>query len=479
MPEAANPDTQKPNKNSRVLYKLVNLSQVEKQTKFSYLNLDLDVFQLASKEAWEELASLARQGRGNALIALTRLKGAGRMAQQIPFDITDLRKVISAAEYRNGLEAYMSNSDVDISIIDRYLDKANYKKIVNLPEELINNNIHEQGAYAIATGFTGYWAGLFAEFNLECKKDNLINLNQITDLETLMDFISGQNKFLWSLILMFKEMLANWTPGRIHKESMSILLLLEEQLVWLPACAAKIYLTLEKARRENKTKAIHALARMDLDVGILARRWAFVAATALYAAHIGNLSENDKTFKDVRKNSQKLPLKTKIPYGEKVTVQDLAEKGWVYHGKLIQVSGVVSNMGVSRQGGVYRTEFTLSDITGSYQVQSTAVYENLAHHGMIDGSNVYINGTWEMASKLVDHPIIKIDRLTLSKYKKESWLDYMVTEVRPWFDLYPNSHNIVWSIRPEKKDGEIAKESKKTGAGEIEFNKTFLYKGVK
>ena len=479
MPDVVIPDTPRPKKISRIQAKMLNLNSLEHQAKYRYLKMDLNVFQLACKESWKELASLARQGRGDALITLTHLKGASRMASKTYFEPVDFRKVISNPEYRKGLENFMAKSGDDITGIERYLDKADYKKTANMPKDLVSYNLHEQGSYAIAEGFQGYWAGFFAEFNLECKKGNTIRLKKFDDLETIMNFISGQNKFLWKLLLLFKEMFANWSPGKIHQKSMSILLLLEEQFVWLPAYAAKIYLTLEKARQEGKTKTIHALSRMDLDIGILTRRWAFVAATALYASYIGILSEDDKVFKDVRKNSQNLPGKSKIPYGEKVTLQALMEKGWGFNGKLVQVTGVVSNIGVSRKGGVYRTEFTLSDLTGEHQVQALAVYENLAHHGMINGSNVNINGIWEMASKLVEYPMIKINRVSLSKYKKESWLDYMTNVVRPWFDLYPNSHNLVWSVRPENKEGEIAKESNKTGAGEIEFNKAFLYKGGK
>jgi len=479
MPDDVNTDTPRPKKTSRIQAKMLDLSSVEHQAKSRYLNMDLNVFKLACEESWEELASAARQGRGDALIALTRLKGASRMAPKTYSETADLRKVLSDPEYRKGLENFMAKSGEDISSIERYLDKADYKKTASMPKDLVNSNLHEQGSYAIATGFTGYWAGFFAEFNLECKKGNAVRLNKFEDLETMMNFISGQNEFLWALLLLFKEMFADWPPGKIHQKSMSTLLLLEEQFVWLPAYAAKIYLTLEKAKQEGKAKAVHALSRMDLDIGILARRWALVSAVALYAAYIGTLSEDDKVYKDVRKNSQKLPAKSVIPHGEKVTLQALTEKGWGLHGKLVQVTGVVSNIGVSRKGGVYRTEFTLSDLTGEHQVQALAVYLNLAHRGMLDGCNVSINGTWEMASKLVDYPMIKINRVSLSNHKKESWLDYMATVVRPWFDLYPNSHNLIWSVRPENKEGEIAKESNKTGAGEIEFNKAFLYKGGK
>lgn len=478
MSDVVKPNSPDLGERGRALRKMLNLSKVEQDTKFRYLKMDVQVIKLTNSESWEELASLARQGRGNALTTLARLKGMSKMAPQMPFERIDFRKLFSDPEFRAGLEELMTESGKDISSIDRYLDKANYNKIAAYPKMMIDNTLSEQGAYAVATGFTGYWAGFFAEFNLACQKRKLVSLKE-SDVETISDFLSGQSETLESFLFQLKEMLAELTPDDIYKKSMNILLELEECLVWLPAFAAKVYLALERAVQKQDTNLIGLLAEMDLTMGAFIRRWALVTATALYAAHMGTLHEEDKTFKDIKKNSQKLPMESLIPYGEEVTVQELAENGWRHNSKLIRVSGFVSDIKISRAGNIYRTEFTLSDSTAPYHVQALSVYTNLPHRGMIGGSYVNLNGTWEMTSKIADHPIVKIDRVTLSKYKKESWLDYMTTIIRPWFDLYPNSHNLVWSVRPEKKGGEAAKESTETGAGELRINRFYLHKGGK
>ena len=52
----------------------------------------------------------------------------------------------------------------------------------------------------------------------------------------------------------------------------------------------------------------------------------------------------------------------------------------------------------------------------------------------------------------MDSPALQVDRISLSTLSKQSWFDNMIVEVRPWFDFYPNSHNVYWSIRPEQKN---------------------------
>jgi len=478
MPSVATANAQGTKNKSSALRKMVELHQVEVQAKSSYLHFNAKVGEQAVNESWAELASVAKEGRGNALITLARLKGMSKAALQMPYEVAELRSLLQNHSFRQNLEGFMTVIGKDISVIDKNIDKTTNNEIIKTLNLLTNYTLCKRGSFAIASGFTGYWAGFFAEFNLECQKSNLIRLD-VDSINAIADFLSRQNKALMLLLLQTKETLEKGGPDDIYKHSISILFELEEQLFWLPSYAAKIYLTLKKAKQMEIISLIDVLAKLDLNIGILVRNWALVTAIALYTAHIGILHEDAKEFKELKKNSEKLPVKSKIPYGEAVTIQELLEKGWHYNSKLVCVSGFVSDIKISRAGNLYRTEFTLSDITDSYCVQALAVYENLPHHGLIGDSYVKLNGLWEMTSKIADHPIIKIDRVTLSKYKKESWLDYMTSAVRPWFDYFPGSHNLSWSVRPEIKEGERAKVSNKTGAGELEFKKAYIYKGGK
>ena len=477
MPSVATANAKGTKNKSRILRRMLNLSQVEQQAKFNYITMDLMMFEHAYNESWTDLASQAKQGRGYALTTLARLKGMSKITQKMPDEASDMRKTLSDPQFREALEEFITASGKDSSSIDRYLDKGNLKIIANGPQALIHRTLNEQGAYAIATGFKGYWAGFFAEFNLACQKGDMVRFYTNDDFAAIEDFVAEQDDALWTYLDQIKELLSEQTPDIIHKECMAILLELEGYLVWLPNLAAKIYLALDQALLDKDANLISELVVMDSNIGILARSWAFTTAVALYAAQTSTLHEEDKAFKDLKKKSQNLPFESKVPYGEITTLHELVENGQAYHSKMVEVSGFVRNIKVSRAGGVYRTEFTLTDIEGAHQVQVIAVYENLAHQGMIDSSYAHLSGTWDMDSKLAKYPIIQVSRLTLSTYNKESWLDYMTTAVRPWFDLYPNSHNLVWSVRPECKGGIAADESTKTGAGEIYFNKTFRYKG--
>jgi len=480
MPSVATANAQgTKNKSNAVIRRLLRLAQVESQAVLYYLDMDVQVKALTNGESWAELEALAKQGRGNALTTLARLKGMGKMDLLFPAEMADYRKTFSDPAFRQGLEAYMTEAGEDITAIDRYLDKSNFNKVSKFRKTMTNNALGKQGAYAVATGFLGYWAGFIAEFNLACQKDGFFYLYTEDEYEAIMDFLSGKSLALESILSRCKELLAEHTSDEIYEESIAILLELEEQLVWLPTMAARVYQALDRAMQAQQSELLPVLADIDLRLGALARRWALVSAVVLYAAYMGTLPEDDKALKDIRKNSQKLPMESLIPYGETVTVQELAERGWANHSKLVQVTGFVRNISVSRAGSVYRTEFSLAGFDGVHQVQAIAVYENLAHQGMIGDSVVKLNAIWEMQSKLAKYPILKINRVTLSTYKKASWTDYITTVVRPWFDLYPNSHNLIWSVRPEVKEGELADESVKTGAGEIAFGKSFVYKGGK
>jgi len=461
-----------------VLQKTLDLQQAEERTRMRYLEMRIKMYNATSKESWAELDSLAREGRGIATITLARLKGVSELLSQIPTELDDLRKQLKQKPFREQLEAHMKASGKDVSMIDRYLDSKTYKRIEKLPRALIEENHCEQGSYAVAAGFIGYWAGFMAEFNLECQKGNAFSVGE-NDLSELNAFLSEKNKIFGSYLKSLHKTLSEGSSDDIYQLSTKTLRELEEHFVWLPITAARVFLTLKAATKDKRTDLIGKLAPLDLKLGILARRWAMIAAIMLYSTYVGTLSEGAKELTDMIKNAQKLPFKSKIPYGEKTTIKELVERGWHYNNKLVRVKGIVKNVKVSRAGGIYRTEFTLCNTHKTKSVQVISIYTNLAHHGMIGSGCVSINGVYEMTSKVADYPFIKLNRVTLSQFKKESWLDYMVVAIRPWFDVYPNSHNLVWSIRPEVKGGVIAKESNKTGAGEIIFNKIYLYKGGK
>ncbi len=434
-------------------------------------------------EDWEELISLTAEMRGKALMAMASLRGMSEFISQRPsmcapktleLMISKVEDKLKDPKLREEVEKLLADTGKPSSLIEKVLNyQVKQEEKPNMLEITNNQILPERLKYVVAIGYTGYWGGFHAAFNrhIQSHKTQSFSKNEVNYLSKLVS--KQKNDFNKKFLQLFAS-LGTGSREEIYINATRILLEQEEIIPWLARLTAVICSPVQETLKQDKVDP--KLALVDLEMGKTARLWVLLTVASFYVAHIAVLPSGHKELEWAIKAARNLPFESRVPDAKNVTIGELAKRGVEYNEKFVEVHGFVRNLKAFRtRDGKLLTVLTIYEKAKGEEIKAVSIYEHLGHKGLIDTSYVVLSGIWKEKSNIADEPILQIDRIELSKLKKLSWMDYIVEAVRPWFDFYPNSHNIGWSIRPETK-GKESKASTLTGAGEIEFMRPFMYK---
>lgn len=474
-------------KKQQVFLKICSADQfkVEADIAIESMKLQGDAAKLVENEDWTGLIKLTGSMRGKALNAISRLKGLAKVSEQMlavscqtdtenEQFVTNLTEKLQNAKTSSEVEKALMDLGKSQSFLNDFLElaKKERKPVSVIQEHLLIDSLSTRLKYAIAIGYTGYWGGFFAAYNLNMKSyiPKRFRRSEVRQIAKQVAQLQALNE---DTLTELYAVLVNGSQQDIHDKGLNILHKQEESLEWIARLVAVVSASTQAALKGKYNKMALDLGEVDLALGQAVRTWMLLTTASLYYARIGVLAETHKDVNAERKNAKKLAFDSKISNGKDVTISSLAQKGQDYHDKLVEVKGFVRNLHAIRtRDGKLLTLFTIYKPGRKETIEAAAIFEHLGHRGLINSAYVNVVGTWKQTSNISDNPTLQIERIQLSELKKQSWMDYVATAVRPWFDFYPNSHHVSWSIRPEHK-GKNGMKSALTGAGEILFIRPF------
>jgi hypothetical protein len=218
---------------------------------------------------------------------------------------------------------------------------------------------------------------------------------------------------------------------------------------------------------------IKKMGRVDILAGKMARSWALLNVFALYVSYLALLPTRDSTFQQVTNNARRLPFNPKNKKFQIASPKELWTQGKKYNGKYIQLNGFVRNITKRRtKGGMFLNIFEVYQPSDEEFVKVVVIFEEMNRRGLVNTASVQLYGTWRQKSKLANVPVFQLERLKTFELKNRFGFNYILENIRPWFDYFPNSYHAYWSVRPQRK-AQSNVEGPLTGAGELVFIKPF------
>lgn len=327
--------------------------------------------------------------------------------------------------------------------------------------------VSERSQFVVAIGYTGFWGGFHAIFNRYLEKfvPKPLSLSEINELTKKVE--TEQSKVSTSLFKLYSEIRKS-NRDDMSQTSWDILRWQEENLRLLSTLCASICGSTRAVLNGELDGDAKKLGQIDLLAGKLARSWILLIVWALYVAYLALLPEGNKVFMQTVKTARRLPFKPRKKKIQLVSLKTLATEGQNFDGKYLRINGFVKNMITKRtRDGKFLNLFELYE-PGSEEeaVRVAVIFEHMGHRGLVNTSYVELFGTWKETSPIADTPVLQLERLRISELRKRYGFMYMVDNIRPWFDNFPNSYHAFWSVRPQKS-GSTGPETVLTGAGEL------------
>lgn len=429
------------------------------------------------KEDWDNLATKSAQMRERALATFCRIEGEidsyARMmnVMNISFNNIDtkINQVIEYWDQNEEKEEKLSESNVSQETFD-FFKTHNFADKLDGFRKYYDKTISEKLSATVEIGQRGYLGGFYAAFNKyfslfrDYFKSSKTPLSK-NELNEMRRLINDQEKIIQiKLTSIYSDyLMGNQTS--LRDTCLKTLCWQERGLDWIARISAVLSAHMHVSLEDKIGNPI-SIGSFALDISEKVRLWIFLMTVALFSTKIAILPEDHASVEEMFKDMHKLSYRTLVKDGKNVSVRDLNDRGDTYDGKYVDIKGIVRNSQIKRtRDGKLISIFSLSDSTKNNSIQVVAVFEHLMNKGIIDGSYVRVNGEWKLESPFADQPILQLKRLQLSKQAKSSWIDKMIRVIQPWFEFYPNSHFITWSIQPGQK-----------GAAELFYSDPFILK---
>lgn len=439
---------------------------------------------LTLRRSWDKLYRLAFELRGRAFADLNSFQSEfdtkstfvnnSCLTCMSEEPITKVATALKNPEDRKEIEKELKKNGYSTEFINKFKKSLSgefqkkLRSVFKFPFRLIS----DRSQYTIALGLTGFLAGFHSLFNQQITKKPIPYFNE-KEIELIQGIIENEDQKNFNGLLDIHSAISSGQREKMRLTSWKILQSQDSNLKRLAVICSSICKATLNEVNNNKSKIRSKLGKVDLLMGHTCRRWLFLSVTALYANRIALLAEDDPEFQNAVKKARRLRFESKIPNGKNITINKLIKNSDKNDGKYLEITGFVRNLKATRRGYKFFTKFELYEPEKRQKIPVIVIFENMGRHGMINDSYIRVHGTWKKKSNVVRYPVLQVERLKLTKYSKSSWLDYLLTRVRPWFDFYPNSNHVEWSIRPQPKwiNG---KKNYNSGAGELIFIKPFI-----
>jgi hypothetical protein len=439
--------------------------------------LQVTMSNLIYKRNWERAEQLALQLRSRVFSALNLLEGEyhnclrkEELHKELCEDIIETgNKMLTAL--RN--KAFKKKLE-DIGSLNEF--KGTAKKLKSScakpdRKSRIFRPISLRSQYIVAIGYTGFWAGFHANFNIHFDKfvpkpptsSDILKMTKVIQKEQTN--ISKNLRKLYSVT-------GKGNRDAMSTTSLNILRSQEINLQLLSTLCASVCGISRSILNGNIDCDIKKMGRVDILAGKMARSWALLTVFALYVSYLALLPTRDSTFQQITNTARRLPFNPKNKKFQIASPKELWTQGKKYNGKYIQLNGFVRNITKRRtKGGMFLNIFEVYQPSDEEFVKVVVIFEEMNRRGLVNTASVQLYGTWRQKSKIANIPVFQLERLKTFELKNRYGFNYILEKIRPWFDYFPNSYHAYWSVRPQKAQSDV--ERPLTGAGELVFIEPF------
>ncbi|WP_179360237.1 hypothetical protein [Nitrosopumilus cobalaminigenes] len=450
-------------------------------------DLQLEAGRLTVNRTWDELSNLGNRLRARSNSDWNLFLGEYEVRKTLrefgcnicgtggPYD--KLSSNLKDEEFRAKVAAELEKQGKPPELIDKVISavdgefKNKLKDILRYPMHFISL----RSQFSIALGYTGLLSGFHSVFN---KHFSVIDIPTFERKE--IDFIKKLiDEFQEKNILGLLEIHSAFSLGdreKIRNISTSVFNEQESTMKWYAIVSATIAKAVTSYISEDPSLA-RAFGKLEHLLSHAVRSWILTSVVAMYGKRIALLRDDDDEFEDEIKMARKLAFNSKIPNGKNITIRELYNNSDENDGKYLEINGFVKDIAIQREGEKLLTVFKIYEPGKDEEIPGVVIFENMPRHGMVNNGFIKMHGTWKKDSNVVDYPVFQVERINLTELSKESWYDYILMKVRPWFDFYPNSNHVEWSIRPQEEWNPDV-ENLNTGAGELIFIKPFTQNKV-
>jgi hypothetical protein len=439
--------------------------------------LQVTMSNLVYKRNWERAEQLALQLRSRVFSALNLLEGEyhnclreEELHKELCEDRIETGNKMLAA-LRN--KAFKKKLE-DIGSLNDF--KAAAKKLKSScakPDRKfrIFRPISRRSQYVVAIGYTGFWAGFHANFNIHLDKF-VPKPPTSSDILKMTKMIQKEQTNISKNLRKLYFVTGKGNRDAMSTTSLNILRLQEINLQLLSTLCASVCGITRSILNGNIDGDIKKVGRIDILAGKMARSWAFLTVFALYVSYLALLPTRVSTFQQVTNNARRLPFNPKNKKFQIASPKELWRQGKKYNGKYIQLNGFVRNITKRRtKGGMFLNIFEVYQPSVEEFVKVVVIFEEMNRRGLVNTASVQLYGTWRQKSKIANIPVFQLERLKTFELKNRYGFNYILEKIRPWFDYFPNSYHAYWSVRPQKAKSNI--EGPLTGAGELVFIEPF------
>ncbi|PRP96092.1 hypothetical protein [Enhygromyxa salina] len=168
-----------------------------------------------------------------------------------------------------------------------------------------------------------------------------------------------------------------------------------------------------------------------------ARLGLLVAYSTHFLAHAHSLGADSRLASETE--VAQLDAPSKVPTGMKVQIGELDD---LDDGMLVEDQGRIENLSLDHdpKPPKFSTFVVLRAFDADASIRLRAHMFSLAKNGLVDGAGCKVRGFIRRKQPWLgeDEVGLDIDRVSLSKLRKTSWLDAVTYWMRPFFRLYPH-----------------------------------------
>jgi hypothetical protein len=193
------------------------------------------------------------------------------------------------------------------------------------------------------------------------------------------------------------------------------------------------------------------VAKVKLSACFLLRQSVYFYAFAYFFCLLSCLKPDSKEYLDEVEKAKQMTFNSSIPHGDYVSISQLLEPPQIYENKMVELEGFAKNIELStftiNNEERFASIFELTDIPNGKNIKVRLYMRKIVSEILVENSYVKINGFFSnQCSWNYNEPGIELDRINFTELKNHNWQDYMVYKIRKWFDLYPGSINMIWTV---------------------------------
>jgi hypothetical protein len=216
----------------------------------------------------------------------------------------------------------------------------------------------------------------------------------------------------------------------------------------------------DAARRDGRGTHAEALGRELAEAGRLTRE-----AIASHAAALALVPELERDASSLHRkgsvgDADRVAFRVAEPNAVDVPIPKLNDRD---EGDEVEIRGFVGELHVGKdRHDKLIARARLDDPSSGTSAWIRAWFVHFGHEGLAIGSPCRARGT---LTKDDDGPLVDVARRPEAELAEASWHQRFVRSAAPWFEVYPNGHDLAYAWAPHRTD----REERSGGEGAAEL----------